>query len=155
MTDKKKQSKGEKRNKGDSERVRDAMTRKLVTMDGNDSVFAAARKMRDEGVGDVLVTESGKLKGIVTDRDIVVRAAAEDKDLKTTELQQLCQREVFSVNADASIADVMRMMEEKAVRRIPVVEGEKPIGIVSLGDLAILGRDRDALEAISAAAPNN
>ncbi len=154
MTDKKKHS-GEKRNKGDNERVGDAMTRKLVSMKGSDSIFAAACKMRDEGVGDVLVTEGEKLKGIVTDRDIVVRAAAENKDLNSTELRELCQREVFTVNADASITDVMRMMEAKAVRRIPVVEGEKPIGIVSLGDLALLGRERDALEAISAAAPNN
>ena len=159
MTEKNQAENGQNRQGGGnykrSEMVRDAMTRDLVTMDAQDTLYAAAGKMRDESVGDVLVTQSGKLIGIVTDRDIVVKAVAESKDMQSTPLQELCQGELFTVNGDASLEDVMRLMEEKAVRRIPVVEGGKPIGIVSLGDLAILGREREALENISAAPPNN
>jgi CBS domain-containing protein len=86
MAEKNVQSKGANRNGGTGSRssVRDVMTQKPIAMDASETVYAAACKMRDSGVGDVLVTAGGKLKGIVTDRDIVVRAAAESRDLNNT-----------------------------------------------------------------------
>lgn len=135
--------------------VREAMTSDPIAMDAGETLLAAACKMRDEGVGDVLVTQGGELRGIVTDRDIVVRAAAERRDLSNTKLEQLCQGDVFTIEADSSVDEAARIMEEKAVRRVPVVEGGHPIGIVSLGDLAVLGRDEDVLGEISSAPTNN
>lgn len=157
MTAKKNQSKGTRGNGGARNRgsVRDAMTKDPIAMDASETVFAAACKMRDAGVGDVLVTQDGKLRGIVTDRDIVVRAAAENKDLNGMKLEQLCQGDVYTVDATSSVEEVARLMEEKAVRRIPVMDGGRAVGIVSLGDLSIIGRDRDVLGEISSAPTNN
>jgi CBS domain-containing protein len=109
--------------------------------------------MRDQGIGDVLVEHDGSL-GIVTDRDIVTRAVAEGRDPQQVRVGDICTRDVETVSPDMSVDDVIRLMSDKAVRRVPVVEAGRPVGIVALGDLAV-DRDRRSLLAdISAAPPN-
>jgi CBS domain-containing protein len=135
--------------------IRDIMTPNPHTIQPSASVLDAAQIMRKSDVGDVIVVEGKRLFGILTDRDIVVRALAEGRDPESTRVSDICSRELTTVQATASVGTVVRTMREKALRRLPVVEetGEV-IGIVSLGDVAV-GRDRhSALADISAAPPN-
>lgn len=114
----------------------------------------AARTMRDEDVGDVLVTDGQRLRGVVTDRDVVVRAIAEGLDPTTTTLGDVCSADLVTLRPDATVADAAAVMRDHAVRRLPVVDGDEPVGIVSLGDLALAADPGSALAEISAAPAN-
>jgi len=134
--------------------LRDVMTPNPTVLTANTTVADAATLMRDQEIGDVLVQQDGELCGIVTDRDIVTRAAAEHRDPSEVRLGEICTSNVQTVSVDTSVDDVIRLMSECSVRRVPVVDNNRPIGIVSLGDLAV-ERDRGSLLGdISAAAPN-
>lgn len=111
--------------------------------------------MKLSDIGTVIVEEDGgKLFGIVTDRDIVVRSIAEDLDPHHTQVGDICSKSLVTLKPTDSIDEAVRRMKENAVRRVPVVENDKPIGIVSLGDLA-MERDPDsALGQVSLAPPN-
>jgi CBS domain-containing protein len=137
------------------QKIKEIMTTNPVTLTVQDSVAAAARKMRDENIGDVLVVDGQKLRGIVTDRDIVVRAVAERKNPESTHLGEMCSDEIAVVEPNTTVEDVIMLMRERAVRRIPVVQDGKPVGIVSLGDLAMERDRRSLLGDISAAAPQS
>jgi CBS domain-containing protein len=134
--------------------VRDVMTPDPIVLDASASVRDAARAMRTRDVGDVLVRSAGKLCGIVTDRDIVVRAIAEDAgDPASTPIGDICTEDVECLGPDDDADDAVRLMRDRAIRRVPVVENGQPVGIVSIGDLAVR-RDREsALGEISAAPP--
>ena len=137
-----------------SETVGSVMTRRPVTLQATAPVVEAARAMREADIGDVIVLEHDRIAGILTDRDIVVRGLAEGRDLRHTAVGDICSRVLTTVSDDSSVEDAIKLMREKAVRRLPVVAGDQPIGVVSLGDLA-LKRDRlSALGDISAASPN-
>jgi CBS domain-containing protein len=118
------------------------------------SITAAAVAMRDIGIGDVIVQEDGQVCGIVTDRDITVRVVAEAIYSNNVALSDICSRELTTVAPTDSLEDVAELMSHKALRRLPVLDEGRPVGIVSLGDL-VLKRDPDSvLAAISAARPN-
>ena len=134
--------------------LRDVMTKDPVTVESSTTVDEAARLMRDRDIGDVLVMEGGTMCGIVTDRDIVVRVLAEGRDAKTTKLMDVCSKEIESLPPDASIKDAVDLMMKRALRRLPVVENDRPVGIVSIGDLAVERDTKSALGQISAADPN-
>jgi CBS domain-containing protein len=134
--------------------LRDIMTQKPVTVEMNDTLIAAARSMRDGNIGDVVVLENGQVRGILTDRDIVVRALAEGRDPARTSVADICSRELTTLSAKDSIADAAAVMRTKAIRRLPIVEDGRPVGIVSLGDLAVERDPESALGGISAAPPN-
>jgi len=135
-------------------KVREVMTKDLVTVETGRPVVEAAREMRENDVGDVLVTRGGKLEGILTDRDIVVRCLAQDADPRSTVVEDVCSKELATLSPEDDSDNAVRLMGKKAIRRIPVVEDGRPAGMVSLGDLA-QHRDREsALGGISAAAPN-
>jgi CBS domain-containing protein len=110
--------------------------------------------MRDGNIGDVVVLEEDRIQGILTDRDIVVRALADGRDPARTTVGEICSRELTTLSPDDAIGDAERIMRDKAVRRLPVVEGGRPVGIVSLGDLAVERNPESALGGISAAPPN-
>jgi len=139
-----------------SHTVREIMIKQLVTVELDTSLQEAARKMRDAGIGDVLVVEDGRLCGVVTDRDLVVRAMAEGKDPEHTAVRAVCSTAVVSIGPDDDVDRAVTLMRQNALRRLPVTEDGHPVGIVSLGDLAIeLERDCGfALADISAALPN-
>ena len=134
--------------------LRDIMTQKPVTLQTSDTITAAARTMRDGNIGDVVVLEDGQIRGILTDRDIVIRALAEGMDPSRTTVGQVCSRELTTLSPTDSIAQAVSIMRDKAIRRLPVVEDGRPIGIVSLGDLAVERDPESALGGISAAPPN-
>lgn len=134
--------------------VAEIMARDLEVIDGDLSVREAARRMRSADAGSVIVLDRGQLAGILTDRDIVVRVVAEDRDLDIA-VREVCSGEdLATVTPDTSIEDAVEVMRERAVRRLPVVEDDHVVGIVSIGDLAIDRDERSALADISAAIPN-
>lgn len=135
--------------------IRDVMTSNPLALQASTTVLDAARTMRDADIGDVLVLDHDGLCGIVTDRDIVVRAIAEGLEPGGVPLSDICTRDVTTIDADVSIDDAARLMRDNALRRIPVLEDGAPIGIVSLGDLAVEQDRSSALGGISAAPPNS
>ena len=135
-------------------KVREVMTENPVMLEMKDTLVEAARKMRDEDIGDVLVMKDGKLCGIVTDRDITVRATADGKDPNQVTLGDICSQELVTISADRPVSEAVSLMRNKTLRRLPVVEGDKPVGIVSIGDLAVELDERSVLASISAANPN-
>ena len=134
--------------------LRDIMTQRPVTVEASDTVVAAARSMRDGNMGDVVVVDNGQIQGILTDRDIVVRALAEGRDPAQTTVGEICSRELTTLSPDAAIGDAEKVMRDRAIRRLPIVEGGRPVGIVSLGDLAVERNPDSTLGGISAAPPN-
>jgi CBS domain-containing protein len=134
--------------------LREIMTQKPVTVQASDTVVAAARSMRDGNIGDVVVIENDQIQGILTDRDIVVRALAEGRDPARTTVGEICSREVTILSPDDAIGAAEKTMRDRAIRRLPVVDGGRPVGIVSLGDLAVERNPDSTLGGISAAPPN-
>jgi CBS domain-containing protein len=130
------------------------MSRNPRTLAAEAPVSAAARCMREEDIGDVVVLDDGRLVGILTDRDITVRVVAADLP-PSTPIRAVCSTvELVTIEPGASVDDAARLMREKAVRRLPVVEGGEVVGVVSIGDLAVQVDDRSALAQVSAAEPN-
>lgn len=134
--------------------IHDVMTFKLTTLPMSASVLDAARAMRDANIGDVLVVNNGNLCGIVTDRDMVIRAIAEGREPSTTTLANICSQELSTVSPTDSVDHAIQLMRQKALRRLPVVENGHAVGMVSLGDLAQNRDPQSALGEISTAPPN-
>jgi CBS domain-containing protein len=138
-----------------AEHIQDVMTTNPETLPESTTVREAAEAMRANDIGDVVVVDdNGKLSGILTDRDIVVRVVAEGRDPRTTRIGDIASRDLTAVSPDDPVDRAVQLMRDKAIRRLPAVDKGKPVGIVSIGDLAL---DRDpgsALADISAAPPN-
>ncbi|GHF40284.1 CBS domain-containing protein [Streptomyces griseosporeus] len=137
-----------------TQHVRDIMTADPVTVEPQASVTQVARIMRDEDLGAVLVTDGDDLRGLVTDRDLVVRALAEGGDPEQTTVAGACSDDLVTVGPDDELDVAIRLMREHSVRRIPVVDHGHPVGIVSLGDAAMERDPGSALGDISVARPN-
>ena len=131
--------------------IREVMTPMPVTLPPSASILEAAQVMRDEGIGDVLVVDGERLAGVVTDRDIVVRCLATVADPSRWTVGDAATEAVLTLPPDATIEEAVALMRDRAVRRVPVVEADRPVGIVSLGDLAQERDPRSALSEISAA----
>ena len=110
--------------------------------------------MRDSDIGDVVVMEGGQVSGIVTDRDIVVRAVADGRDPDSTNVSDVCTTGVETIAPEASVDEALSLMREKDIRRLPVAKSGRPVGIISLGDLAVEREPDSTLADISAAAPD-
>jgi CBS domain-containing protein len=135
--------------------IGEVMTRDPVTLPADSPVRDAAVAMRDADIGDVIVLEEGdRIRGIVTDRDIALRVIGEGRE-PTTKLGEICTGDINTVSPDTNVGDAVRLMSKEAIRRLPVVEGGKPVGIVSLGDLAMEQDPDSALADISAAEPDS
>lgn len=134
------------------QRISELMTPDPMVYPATTSIGDAARAMRDDNVGDVLVERDGTLCGIVTDRDIVVRAVAENRN--EARLGDICSRDLVALAPGDSVEDAIQLMRDKALRRIPVCEDGHAIGVISIGDLAIERDSDSALADISSAPPN-
>jgi CBS domain-containing protein len=134
-------------------KVRDVMTAEPIVLQQDQSIADAAQAMRDTSVGAVLVVDGDKLCGLVTDRDIVVRAVA-DSALPDSPVGQVVSPDLVAVDADDETIDAARVMQDHAVRRLPVLEDGRIVGIVSIGDLAVSQGEDSPLAHISAADPN-
>ncbi|MFD5585889.1 CBS domain-containing protein [Streptomyces sp. NPDC014776] len=137
-----------------TQHVRDIMTADPVTVEPQASVTSVARLMRDQDLGAVLVTDGDDLRGVVTDRDLVVRGIADGGDPEQTTVAGICSDDVVTVGPDDELDVAIRLMREHSVRRVPVVDHGHPVGIVSLGDTAMERDPESALGDISAARPN-
>ncbi|MBT2450856.1 CBS domain-containing protein [Streptomyces sp. ISL-43] len=137
-------------------RVHEVMTEHPVAIEKLTSLAEAARVMRDADIGDVLVVDEGRLCGVLTDRDLVIRAIAENKDPADTTVYAVCSTETVTVGPDDGVDHAVDIMRRNALRRLPVqTEDGELVGIVTLGDLAVEQDPGSALAAISAAEPDN
>lgn len=135
--------------------IREIMTTDPVSLPASSSITEAARCMKDRDIGDVIVIDEGEICGVLTDRDIVVRGLAAGRDPGGTKIAEVCSRDLVTASPNDDVDKTVQLMREKAIRRIPVVEGGKAVGMVSIGDLAVERDPRSALADISAAPPNN
>jgi CBS domain-containing protein len=136
--------------------VNEVMTRDVVRLQVDVTLHEAAQVMRNQDIGDVVVVDSDQLVGVVTDRDIVVRAVAEGLAPDQATLGSVVTRDPVTVRPDAPAQDAALLMRDHAVRRVLVCdEGGGLVGIVSLGDLAVDVDPDSVLGGISSAAPNN
>jgi signal-transduction protein with cAMP-binding, CBS, and nucleotidyltransferase domain len=115
-------------------KVRDVMTPGPIGVDYYQSIAEAARTMRDWGVGAVLVVHDNALYGLVTDRDLVIRAVAEAKRADEP-VGPLSSGDLIGVDVDADVGEAARLMRDHAVRRLPVIENGQVAGVVALSDL--------------------
>ncbi|MGQ4270603.1 CBS domain-containing protein [Nocardiopsis changdeensis] len=134
--------------------ISDVMTTQVRTVSPDTSLQEVARIMRDADLGDVLVTENDHLVGIVTDRDMVVRCVAENGNPADHTAGEICSSDVATVPPQSDIRDAVNTMREGAVRRLPVVDGDRVVGVVSMGDLAQAADEKSALADVSSADPN-
>jgi CBS domain-containing protein len=135
--------------------IREVMTSDPRTVEPDATVAEAARLMAQDDIGAVLVTEQGRVSGILTDRDIVVRGVAAGRDPGATRVTEVCTSDPATLTVDQSVEDAIRLVREQDVRRIPVVQDGRPAGIVSIGDLAIERDPGSALADLSSEPGNN
>src|SRR5688572_16699055 len=134
--------------------VEEVMTRDPRTVNADDAIVEAARIMRDSDIGDAVVMDGAQVNGIVTDRDIVVRGVAEGRDAGSTPVSEVCTTGVETIDPSASVDDALRLMREHDIRRLLVTKNGRPVGILSLGDLAVEREPESTLADISAASPD-
>ena len=134
--------------------LREIMAQDPVTFEASASVMDAAVAMRDQGIGDVIVTQNGRLHGIVTDRDIVTRCVSTGQNPSDMSLGEIASTDITTLSPSDDLQSAVSEMRDKAVRRVAIVDGDRPVGVVSLGDLAIELDSQSALSEISAAPPN-
>lgn len=135
-------------------KVREIMSAAPACMAASESVSAAAKAMKERGIGTVLVLSEGRLAGLVTDRDIAIRVLAENRDPLTTRLDDICSSELAVLSPDDDVETATRIVRDRAVRRLPVMADGTPVGVVSIGDLALDKDEGSALSQISAFGPN-
>lgn len=137
-----------------SKTARDVMSGGVECAGENDSVSEAAKKLSELGVGSMPICgEDDRLKGMITDRDIVVDVLAAGKDPDSTKVGELGDGKPVTIGADDSVKQALQTMKEHQVRRLPVIDGHDLVGIVSVADLARNIEDEetgDLIEAISA-----
>lgn len=132
-------------------KVNEIMTRNVVTVSPEDNVFEVAVKMKEHDTGFIPVCEQGsdRLLGVITDRDLVIRGIAE-KHPGSTAVEKVMTRGLRTATPDTSVDEAAELMAEQQIRRLPVTEGDRLLGVVSIGDLAVRGIFADnAGEALS------
>jgi len=135
--------------------IREVMTQNPELVAGDTTVADAAKLMRDKDFGGVLCGDGDKVSGFLTDRDIALRVVAEGKDPTSTTVSEVATTDLHTLSPDDSVEDAIELVRQHNIRRVPVVEGAKPVGIVSIGDLAIERDEDSALADISASSENN
>jgi CBS domain-containing protein len=119
------------------------MTSNPTTCEPQASVVDAAKVMAQEDVGSIPIVESNRLVGVVTDRDIVIRVVAEGRDPQSVTVGDVASRDLVTVSPDDDLDRALQLMAENQVRRLPIVEGDKLVGIVAQRDVALQGADRE------------
>lgn len=125
-------------------KVREIMTTDLVTTRPSTTVTEAARLMRDANIGNVLIKDADRLVGILTDRDVTIRVVAEGTDCNTAQVGDFMTRELFTAMPDWDVEDAVDIMGEEQIRRLPVVEDGRLVGILALGDIAVEPEEEEA-----------
>jgi CBS domain-containing protein len=128
--------------------IKEVMTRDVRACEPNATVADAAKVMAQEDVGPVPIVEDGRLVGIVTDRDIVVRVVAEGRDPNATTVKEIASTDLVTVSPGDDLDEALNLLAQRQVRRLPVVEGERLVGIVAQADIARLGKDKKTGEVV-------
>ena len=116
--------------------ARDIMTSGIDVIDGQSTVLEAAQRLASDDVGALPICDNGRLTGMITDRDVVVKVLAAGMDPSTTKVIDLTQGEAVTIGADDSVEETLRTMAEHQVRRLPVIDGTELVGVVSQADVA-------------------
>lgn len=135
--------------------VRDVMTANPVSMSSDTPIVQAAKAMSDGQIGSVVVMQHDTPLGIVTDRDIAVRAVAKGDDPSQLRLVDICSTDIAAVRPDQSVDDAIKVMKSHDVKRVLVMDHSKLEGIVSIGDLTARGEGQDVQADLSRSRPNN
>ena len=136
--------------------VADVMTSSVQTASPSQTLTEAAAMMKGDDVGSVPVVDAGRLIGIVTDRDIVTRAIAERRDPQAVTVDEIASREMITVQPDQDLDEALRLMASHQVRRLPVVEGGRLVGMLSQADVALEAKEKkvgETVEEISKPSP--
>src|SRR5215204_1060253 len=128
--------------------VRDVMTPSVRTVSPSQSLAEAAEVMKGEDVGSVPVVEEGRLAGIVTDRDIVTRAVAERRDPQTVKVDEVASRELVTVEPEQDLDEALALMARHQVRRLPVVEAGRLVGMLAQADVALEAKEKQVGETV-------
>jgi len=133
-------------------KVRDTMTGSPRSIDASASVVEAAQLMREGHIGSLPITADEQLVGMITDRDIAMRVVAEAADQTKTSVGDVSSRDLVTVEPDEDLDDALQLMARHQVRRLPVVENGRLVGIVAQADIALSENEKTAklVEAISA-----
>lgn len=118
-------------------KVRDLMSQNVEWVDPNQSLEEVAKILASSNIGSVPVCQGQQLMGMITDRDILVRAIAQGKDPKTTKANEVMSKDVKSVSPDTDIHQASNLMAENQIRRLPVVENNQLVGFLAIGDIAV------------------
>jgi CBS domain-containing protein len=130
--------------------IRDVMTENPTACEAGTSVVEAAKVMAREDVGQLPVLEGERLVGVVTDRDLVVRVLAEDRDPQTVTVGEVASGDVVTVSPETSLDEGLALLARHQVRRLPVVESDRLVGIVAQADVARLGEDVETGQVVEA-----
>jgi CBS domain-containing protein len=130
--------------------VRDAMTEDPRSIGKSVSVVEAARLMREQDIGSLPITDDEKLVGMITDRDITTRVVAEAADLKMTSVDDVYSRDLISIEPDIGLEEALQLMARHQVRRLPVVENGRLVGIVAQADIALSENEKKTGELVEA-----
>ena len=122
--------------------VRDAMTPGVETVSPSQPLREAAKLMKRGDFGSLPVVEDGRLVGVVTDRDIVVRAVAQGLDTSSAQVGEVASTGPITVQPDQDLDEALLLMAQHRIRRLPVVEGETLVGVLSQADVALEAKDR-------------
>jgi CBS domain-containing protein len=139
----------------DAREVREVMSAMPETVDIDTSVREAAEKMRVADIGNVIVAENGHVRGILTDRDIAVRAVSEGKDPDATKAGDIMTPSPITIAPTESVKAAIDLMHRHDIRRLPVVANGRPVGVVALADVSMSPSAQPLLADISTAPPNN
>jgi len=132
-------------------KARDIMSEDCECIGENESVADAAKKLKELGVGAMPICgEDDRLKGMVTDRDIVTDVIAQGKDPSSVKVSELGDGKPVTIGADDSISEAIKTMSEHQVRRLPVIDGHELVGIVSQADIAKSAEEDDVGELVEA-----
>jgi CBS domain-containing protein len=128
--------------------VRDVMTPGVKTSSPSQSVTEAAELMKSEDVGSVPVVDGGRLVGILTDRDIVMRAVAERRDPQTVLVDEVASHDLVTVDPDQDLDEAMELMARHQLRRLPVVEDDRLVGMLAQADVALEANEKKVGETV-------
>jgi len=128
--------------------VKDAMTSNPCTIDADQTVAYAARMLKDENVGLAPVVEGNRLVGTLTDRDIVVRVVADGRDPQTVKVREVASSALVTVDPQQDLDEALRLMASHQVRRLPVVEDGRVVGVLAQADLAEHAKEKKVGEMV-------
>ena len=129
---------------GKDHQIRDLMTDNPRTIDAEKPVAYAAKMMRDEDVGLAPIVQGDRLVGTLTDRDIAIRVVAEGRDPESTTVREVASTDLVTIDPEQSLDEALRLMAQRQVRRLPVVEKDgRLVGVLAQADVARHGEDRE------------